>query len=72
MVLPVKTIPFGRLTMVRHRGNFVPGDGHAGCKTIFQREYAKRKYFQKRVNQIWETANWAWMAHGDKKLLHWH
>ena len=68
-----KTIPFGR---VDDGADIVETSylvmGMLVAKQYFNGNTLKEKYFRKRVNQIWETANWAWMAHGDKKLLYWH
>jgi hypothetical protein len=68
-----KTIPFGR---VDDGADIVETSylvmGMLVAKQYFNGNTVKEKYFQKRVGQIWETANWAWQAHGDKKLLYWH
>ena len=68
-----KTIPFGR---VDDGADIVETSylvmGMLVAKQYFNGNSLREKYFQKRVNQIWETANWAWLAHGDKKLLYWH
>ena len=68
-----KTIPFGR---VDDGADIVETSylvmGMLVAKEYFNGNALKEKYFQKRVNQIWETANWAWFASGDKKLLYWH
>jgi hypothetical protein len=68
-----KTIPFGR---VDDGADIVETSylvmGMLVAKQYFSGNSVREKYFQKRVNQIWETANWAWQAHGDKKLLYWH
>jgi hypothetical protein len=68
-----KTIPFGR---VDDGADIVETSylvmGMLVAKQYFNGNSLKEKYFQKRVNQMWETANWAWQAHGDKKLLYWH
>lgn len=68
-----KTIPFGR---VDDGADIVETSylvmGMLVAKAYFNGNTLAEKYFQKRVNQIWETANWAWQAKGDKKLLYWH
>src|SRR5580765_7071481 len=68
-----KTIPFGR---VDDGADIVETSylvmGMLVAKQYFNGNSLKEKYFQKRVSQIWETANWAWQARGEKKLLYWH
>jgi hypothetical protein len=68
-----KTIPFGRVD----DGADIVETSYLVMGMLVARQYFNgntlpEKYFQKRVNQIWETANWAWQAHGEQKLLYWH
>jgi len=68
-----KTIPFSR---VDDGADIVETSyllmGMLVAKTYFDGTTPREKYFQKRVSQIWETANWAWLAKNDRHLLYWH
>jgi len=68
-----KTIPFGR---VDDGADIVETSylmmGMLVAKEYFNGNTLPERYFQKRVNQMWETANWNWLTKGDNKLLYWH
>lgn len=46
--------------------------GLLGAKEYFNGNTIKEKYFQKRVQQMWDAANWNWHSNGDNKNLYWH
>ncbi|HLY70648.1 MAG TPA: glucoamylase family protein [Puia sp.] len=68
-----KTIPFGRLD---DGADIVETSylmmGLLTAKAYFSGNTLAEKYFQKRVQQMWETADWNWHSRGDNKLLYWH
>jgi hypothetical protein len=68
-----KTIPFGRID----DGADIVETSYLVMGLLVAKEYFNgnslaEKYFQLRVNQIWESANWAWQARNERKLLYWH
>ena len=68
-----KTIPFGR---VDDGADIVETSylmmGLLVAKEYFNGNSLPERYFQKRVNEMWGTANWAWHTKGNDKLLYWH
>src|SRR5580704_16147387 len=68
-----KTIPFGRLD---DGADIVETSylmmGLLTAKVYFTGSTLPERYFQKRVQQIWETADWNWHSKGDDKILYWH
>jgi hypothetical protein len=68
-----KTIPFGR---VDDGADIVETSylmmGLLVAKEYFNGNSLPERYFQKRVNEMWGTANWAWHTKGDGKILYWH
>lgn len=68
-----KTIPFGRLddgADIVETSYLVMG--LLTAKAYFNGNSIAERYFQKRVQQIWDTADWNWHSKGDDKLLYWH
>jgi hypothetical protein len=68
-----KTIPFGRVD----DGADIVETSYLLMGMLVAREYFNgnslpEKYFRKRVNEMWETANWNWHTRDDHKLLYWH
>jgi hypothetical protein len=68
-----KTIPFGRLD---DGADIVETSylmmGLLTAKQYFNRENIEEKYFRKRVQQMWDVADWNWHTKNDNKLLYWH
>ncbi len=67
-----KTIPFGRVD----DGADIVETSYLMMGMLVAREYyngnsLEEKYFRKRVNQMWETANWEWHTNGGN-TLYWH
>jgi hypothetical protein len=67
-----KTIPFGRVD----DGADIVETSYLMMGMLVAREYyngnsLEEKYFRKRVNQMWETANWEWQTKGGN-TLYWH
>jgi hypothetical protein len=46
--------------------------GLLGAKEYFNGNTKPEKYFQKRVQQMWDAANWNWHSKEDNKHLYWH
>jgi hypothetical protein len=46
--------------------------GLLGAKEYFNGNSKHEKYFQKRVQQMWDAANWNWHSKEDNKHLYWH
>jgi hypothetical protein len=46
--------------------------GLLGAKEYFNGNTKAEKYFQKRVQQMWDAANWNWHSKEDNKHLYWH
>jgi hypothetical protein len=46
--------------------------GLLGAKEYFNSNTKAEKYFQKRVQQMWDAANWNWHSKEDNKHLYWH
>nr|WP_067056672.1 glucoamylase family protein [Mucilaginibacter sp. L294] len=46
--------------------------GLLGAKEYFNGNTLQEKYFRKRVQQMWDAANWNWHSNGDNKSLYWH
>ena len=68
-----KTIPFGRLD----DGADIVETSYLLMGLLSARQYfngytIEEKYFRKRVQQIWEAANWNWHTHNSNQLLYWH
>jgi hypothetical protein len=68
-----KTIPFGRLD----DGADIVETCYLMMGLLTARQYfntntIEERYFRKRVQQIWEAADWNWHSKGDSKLLYWH
>ncbi|MBS1948078.1 MAG: beta-glucosidase [Bacteroidetes bacterium] len=68
-----KTIPFDRLD---DGADIVETSylmmGLLAAKAYFNGNSLQEKYFQKRVEQMWNVANWNWHSKGENKLLYWH
>ncbi|MDP4131430.1 MAG: glucoamylase family protein [Bacteroidota bacterium] len=68
-----KTIPFGRLD---DGADIVETSylmmGMLAAKEYFNGNTLPERYFQKRVSEMWENANWDWHTKNDNKLLYWH
>jgi hypothetical protein len=68
-----KTIPFGRLN---DGADIVETSylmmGLLTAKQYFNGHSLAEKYFQKRVQQMWEAADWNWHSKGTDSLLYWH
>ena len=68
-----KTIPFGRLD---DGADIVETSylmmGLLTAKEYFNGNSLREKYFQKRVQQMWDVADWNWHSKGDNKSLYWH
>ena len=68
-----KTIPFGRLD---DGADIVETSylmmGLLSARQYFNNNSIEEKYFRKRVQQIWDAADWNWHSKGDNKLLYWH
>ena len=68
-----KTIPFGRLD---DGADIVETSylmmGLLSARQYFNGNTIEEKYFRKRVQQIWDAADWNWHSKGDNKLLYWH
>jgi hypothetical protein len=68
-----KTIPFGRLD---DGADIVETSylmmGLLSARQYFNQNNIQEKYFRKRVQQIWDAADWNWHSKGDNKLLYWH
>ncbi|MBS1917818.1 MAG: beta-glucosidase [Bacteroidetes bacterium] len=68
-----KTIPFGRLD---DGADIVETSylmmGLLTAKQYFNGNSLPERYFQKRVQQMWEVADWNWHSKGDNKFLYWH
>ena len=68
-----KTIPFGRLD---DGADIVETSylmmGLLSARQYFNHHNIQEKYFRKRVQQIWDAADWNWHSKGDNKLLYWH
>jgi hypothetical protein len=68
-----KKIPFGRLD---DGADIVETSylmmGLLTDKAYFSGNSLYEKYFQKRVQQMWEAADWNWHTRGDNKTLYWH
>jgi hypothetical protein len=68
-----KTIPFGRID----DGADIVETSYLMMGMLTAREYfngssVREKYFRKRVQEMWDAANWNWHGKGDNKLLYWH
>lgn len=46
--------------------------GLLAAKAYFNGDNIEEKYFRKRVQQIWEAANWKFHESSDSKKLYWH
>ncbi|GGH09432.1 glucoamylase family protein [Mucilaginibacter phyllosphaerae] len=46
--------------------------GLLGAKEYFNGSTIKERYFQKRVQQMWDAANWNWHSNSGNKNLYWH
>jgi hypothetical protein len=68
-----KTIPFGRLDdgadIVETSYLFM---GLLSAGVFFNGNTPLEKYFNKRVNQMWDVADWNWHSKADNKFLYWH
>ncbi len=68
-----KTIAFGRLD---DGADIVETSylmmGLLSAKQYFNDDNIQEKYFRKRVQQMWDVANWNWHSKGTDKLLYWH
>ena len=68
-----KTIPFGRLD---DGADIVETSylmmGLLSARQYFNGNTIEEKYFRKRVEQIWDAADWNWHSKGENKLLYWH
>jgi hypothetical protein len=68
-----KTIPFGRLD---DGADIVETSyllmGLLSARQYFNGNSIEEKYFRKRVQQIWEAANWNWHTQNSNQLLYWH
>ncbi len=68
-----KTIPFGRLD---DGADIVETSylmmGLLSARQYFNNNSIEEKYFRKRVQQIWDAADWNWHSKGDNKFLYWH
>jgi hypothetical protein len=68
-----KTIPFGRLD---DGADIVETSyllmGMLVAKEYFNGNSLQEKYFQKRVQQMWDAADWNWHSKGGDKNLYWH
>jgi hypothetical protein len=68
-----KTIPFGRLD----DGADIVETSYLMMGLLTAREYFNgnslpERYFRKRVDQMWNDADWNWHSKEDNKLLYWH
>lgn len=68
-----KTIPFGRLD---DGADIVETSylmmGLLSARQYFDQDNIQEKYFRKRVQQIWDVADWNWHTKNDNKFLYWH
>jgi len=68
-----KTIPFGRLD---DGADIVETSylmmGLLSARQYFNGNTIEEKYFRKRVQQIWDAADWNWHSKGGNQLLYWH
>ncbi|MCP9749714.1 beta-glucosidase [Ferruginibacter sp. HRS2-29] len=68
-----KTIPFDRID---DGADIVETSylmmGLLTAKEYFNGTTLKERYFQKRVEQMWNSANWNWHTNNDNKNLYWH
>lgn len=68
-----KTIPFDRLD---NGADIVETSylmmGFLAAREYFKGPSLKEKYLVKRINQMWDVANWAWHASYRDSLLFWH
>lgn len=68
-----KTIPFGRLDdgadIVETSYLFM---GLLSAREYFNGNTLQERYLRKRIQQMWEAADWNWHSKGDNKLLYWH
>jgi len=68
-----KTIPFGRID---DGADIVETSylmmGLLTAKAYFKGNSLPERYFQKRVQQMWDAADWNWHSKGDNKALYWH
>jgi len=46
--------------------------GLLSARAYFNANALKEKYLVKRINEIWDAANWNWHAQTDSKRLFWH
>jgi hypothetical protein len=68
-----KTIPFGRID----DGADIVETSYLMMGLLTAKEYFKgnslpERYFQKRVQQMWDAADWNWHSNGSNKILYWH
>ncbi|HVU84127.1 MAG TPA: glucoamylase family protein, partial [Puia sp.] len=68
-----KTIPFGRLD----DGADIVETSYLMMGLLVAKEYFNgntlpERYFRKRVEQMWNDADWNWHTKGGDKLLYWH
>ena len=68
-----KTIPFGRLD---DGADIVETSylmmGLLSARQYFNGNSIEEKYFRKRVQQIWDAADWNWHSKAGNQLLYWH
>src|SRR6185312_15161739 len=68
-----KTIPFGRLD---DGADIVETSylmmGLLTAKQYFNGKTLPERYFRKRVQQMWDAADWNWHGAGGNKTLYWH
>jgi hypothetical protein len=68
-----KTIPFGRMD---DGADIVETSyllmGMLVAKQYFNGNTLVERYFQKRVQQMWDVADWNWHSKGEDKILYWH
>lgn len=68
-----KTVPFDK---VDNGADIVETSyllmGLLTAKEYFNGTTLPERYFQKRVQQMWDAANWNWHSNGGNKFLYWH
>lgn len=68
-----KTIPFGRLD---DGSDLVETSylmmGFLCAREYFNHDNVKEKYLVKRINEMWNAANWNWHAQENNTKLMWH
>jgi hypothetical protein len=68
-----KTIPFGRID---DGADIVETSylmmGLLTAKAYFKGNTLHERYFQKRVQQMWDAADWNWHSNNGNKTLYWH